>query len=369
MQITQLIEKIYTKPSLRVGFHLIFWLLLFGVKLYLTAVSFNVYRSFPTLSYVYINLFSTLLLAAFYYLFVYVLIPVFFNKKKYFQGILVSLGLILLYTLTDTFTEMQLIKTCKACTLILQKDHPDYASYLNRGFINVVLTRILGLGTPMLLLFALCIPFSIKMTLQSFRNNLKTLQLSRDNMELELNFLKAQLNPHFLFNSMNNIYGLILTGNKEKSAALVARLSELLRYTLYDSNQVTMPLEKEVQLIRDYIELEKVRLNDSRVIFSYQTDSPDYDLAPMLLLPLIENAFKYSKDNTDSFIDIFLDIINGKLRFTIDNSMDTERLPGISGGIGLVNFKKRMDLYYPGKYWYEAGPSGTTYSVNLTIEL
>ncbi|WP_158542187.1 sensor histidine kinase [Pedobacter chinensis] len=269
----------------------------------------------------------------------------------------------------DSYLEVFIIGMCEACKGILRHENAAYASYLNRGLINVVLTRLLGLGTPILLLFALCIPFSIKMAIQAFRSNIRALELAKDNLQLEFSFLKAQLNPHFLFNAMNNIYGLILSGDKEKSAGLVSRLSELLRYTLYDSNEDLMPIERELKLMNDYIELEKVRLNDTKVNFKWQLDNNDYHIAPLLLMPLIDNAFKYNSDEEGSYIDIFLDVLQGKFRFTIENGIVEEQKGYVVGGIGINNLKKRLELYYKDNHWYETSVLDGVYSVDLTIQL
>ena len=168
---------------------------------------------------------------------------------------------------------------------------------------------------------------------------------------------------------MNNIYGLILNGQNDKSAALVARLSGLLRYILYDSNQYTMPLDKEINMIYDYIELEKVRLNDTQVMFNVGQDDAVYELAPLLLMPLIENAFKFSPDNPDFMIKIQMEISNKKLQFVIENRIDTDRVPTATGGIGLCNFKKRLDLYYYENYIYQVSDLPSSYCVNLIIQL
>jgi sensor histidine kinase YesM len=232
-----------------------------------------------------------------------------------------------------------------------------------------VLKRLLSFGTPFSLLLTLFIPLCLKTTLNAYRSSMDSLKLAKENVQLEFNFLKAQLNPHFLFNTMNNIYGLIISGNRERSAGLVARLSELLRYILYDSNEDSMPLAKEIKLMNDYIELEKVRLNFTNVVFDYRTDDGSYEIAPLLLIPLIENAFKFSADEPGSFISIFLDVLNGRLRFTVDNNIDRQRIRSGPGGIGLKNLQKRLALYYPGNYWYEPSISDTGYAVDLTIQL
>lgn len=369
MKITSAIERIYHKPPLRIGLHVFFWVFMFAVRLYLTYVSFNVYRGFSAQAHLLLNLSSTVLMAAFYYLMVYTVLPYSLNQRKYFVGAISTLGLLILYTIADTGAESMIIQKCEQCIISLHKYNSTYAEYLNRGLINVVFTRLLSLGSPMLLLFSLCIPFSVKMGIQFFREKLHSLQLEKDNLQLEFNFLKAQLNPHFLFNSMNNIYGLIISGKQEKSAELVARLSDLLRYTLYDANEQNMPVVKEIKLLQDYLELEKVRLNETRVQFDYNLDRNDYTIAPLLLMPLIENAFKYSGDSPDSFVQINLTVSNGELNLRINNSIDYERVSGSKGGIGLANFEKRLNMYYNARYSYVAAVSADCYLVTLNLQL
>ncbi|MDB5280217.1 MAG: hypothetical protein JWR61_5172, partial [Ferruginibacter sp.] len=212
------------------------------------------------------------------------------------------------------------------------------------------------------------IPFCIKLLLQLFRNELKTTQLAKDNLQLEFNFLKAQINPHFLFNTLNNIYGLILQGDNKKSAGLVARLSELLRYILYESDHQTMSIESEIKLLTDYTELEKLRLNNTFVSCTTNSDGSINEIAPLLFMPLMENAFKYSADKPGSVINICLDIQNGLFLFKIKNSIEVNRSLNNPGGIGLSNFRKRLDLYYTGKYEYTVEIVEDTYIVNLLIK-
>lgn len=369
MQTSKLVEKIYARPILRIGLHLLFWTILFVVKLYLIRVSFNVYRSFPTPTYILITLVNTIVLAACYYIAVYIILTILLLKRRYAIGIMLLLVLLICYTFLDTYLELLIISNCKPCAGILSQENAAYTAYLGRGLINVTLSRLLGLGTPIILLFTLCIPLSIKMAIQAFKNNIRALELAKDNLQLEFNFLKSQLNPHFLFNAMNNIYGLIISGDKENSAGLVSKLSELLRYTLYDSNEALMPIDRELKLMNDYIELESVRLNDTKVNFKWQLDHNDYLIAPLLLMPLIDNAFKYNRDEEGSNIDIFLEVLQGKFRFTIENNISDEQKPHDAGGIGINNLKKRLALYYKDKHVYEISISNAVYSVNLTIQL
>jgi len=369
MTFNYIIEKIYSRRHLRITLHILFWILLFVIKFYITIISFNVYRSLQFERVVMINLSSTFFIALFYYILVYWLIPVIRRSKKYLQFFLSVLLLYILYVSLDSYFELTIIQSCKECLLSLQKDNLSYYNFLNTNISNIILQKLSSLGPAILLLFVLCIPFCIKLMLQLFRNELKAVQLAKDNLQLEFNFLKAQINPHFLFNTMNNIYGLILQGDNKRSAGLVARLSELLRYILYESDNKTMSIDKEIKLANDYIELEKARLNDTTVSFNVNDDKSINELAPLLLMPLIENAFKYISCRPGSFIKISLEIINSKLLFKIENSIDENRLFNNSGGIGLTNFKKRLELYYAGKYNYETCISASTYNVNLNIQM
>jgi len=369
MPVIKVTGLLYPRAPLRIILHLTFWALFFGLKFYLTLITFNVYSGFPTGSIALLSLCSTVLVAAFYYVLIGIVWKRVFSKQQYFKGIAILAGLLVLYTLADTITERLALNACKDCILTLKKNQASYYDFIQTDITNVVLTRLLSLGTPFSLLLTLIIPLCLKTALNAYRSSINSLKLAKENIQLEFNFLKAQLNPHFLFNTMNNIYGLIMSGDKERSANLVSRLSELLRYILYDSNEDSMPLAKEVKLLNDYIELEKVRLNYTKVIFDYSTDDDSYEIAPLLLMPLIENAFKFSADRPGSFISIFLDIFNGKLRFTVDNDIERQRIKPDSGGIGLKNLRKRLSLYYPDRHWYESPASDTTYSVNLTIQL
>jgi sensor histidine kinase YesM len=349
--------------------HGLFWLVLLGLRFYLTKISFNVYGGFPASTVLLLNVSSTGIIVLFYYTLVYYLWPKYLASHHYVKGILLILLLLVVYTISDAIVEKLLISSCVACTARLAQTQPGYFQLIQSNLSNIVLVRLVTFGTPFFLLLTLTIPISIKAALNAYRSNMRSVTLAKEKLELELNFLRAQLNPHFLFNSMNNIYGLIISGDTERSAGLVSRLSELLRYMLYESEADTMPLSKEVKLMADYIELEKVRLNFTRVAFNPPTILADIGIAPLLLIPLIENAFKFTPDEPGAFIDIALTVTPDSINFNIENSVDPSRPDGPSGGIGLVNMQKRLELYYPGRYRYEVSNNGNNYLVNLCLSL
>jgi LytS/YehU family sensor histidine kinase len=276
---------------------------------------------------------------------------------------------ITVYTVLDAVFEQWIIRSCADCLMVLKERQGGYYNLLQSGMINIVLKRLLSLGTPLTLILTLSIPLCIKLALRGWRSQVNALQLAKQNIELEFNFLKAQVNPHFLFNTMNNIYGLILKQDSIRSAEMVARLSGLLRYMLYETDAGFMPLNKEILLLQDYIELEKVRLNDTAVRTRIDTDAGDYRLPPLLLVPLLENAFKFCSDSPGAYISMSLDVLQGRLRCVLENTVEPGRVGEADRGIGLANFRKRLELYYPGRHSYESDVKDSLYSVHLSIDL
>ncbi|MFD0764385.1 sensor histidine kinase [Mucilaginibacter lutimaris] len=360
---------LYPDKGIRWLQHGLFWLLLLVLRFYLTNVTFNVYGGFPISRMLLLNTCSTGVIALFYYTLIYYLWPKYFANHKYVKGVLLILILLVIYTILDAIAEKFLISSCAPCMERLSKTELGYFQLMSSDLSNIVLIRVVTFGTPFFLLLTLTIPISIKTALNAYRSNMKSVTLAKEKLELELNFLRAQLNPHFLFNSMNNIYGLIITGDTVRSAGLVSRLSELLRYMLYESEGDTMPISKEVKLMADYIELEKVRLNFTKVMFNQPSIPDDVGIAPLLLIPLIENAFKFTPDEPGAFIDIALTVAPESIKFEIENSIDPARPEAMSGGIGLANMRKRLELYYTDRYRYEVSASGNTYLANLCLSL
>ncbi|GAB3516170.1 hypothetical protein GCM10027442_33280 [Emticicia fontis] len=251
----------------------------------------------------------------------------------------------------------------------MKQNQIGYYQLLNSDILNNLLIRLVTLALPISLLLTLGLPLLIKFALKFYRIHIKSLNQTKENLQLELNFLKSQLNPHFLFNTMNNIYGLILTDNKEKSADLVARLSGILRYILYDSDKETMPLQKEIKLLQDYIALEKVRLNKIAVEFNFSIDNQAYTITPLLLMPLVENAFKFCTDEAQSYIKIELQVLNGELVFIVENNFDPDYVNAQAGGIGLINLQKRLLISYLDLHDYQLKIAENIYSVKLMIQL
>jgi LytS/YehU family sensor histidine kinase len=277
--------------------------------------------------------------------------------------------LFLLYAVLDYYAEIAILENCKKCTHDLKEASLSYYNYLQQGLMNVVFTRIISMGLFFGVIYNLTLPLVIKLTLSYYRKHIESLKLSRDNIQLELNFLKSQVNPHFLFNTLNNLYGLIIHKRNEQSAETVARLSEFLRYSLYQSVQDNVPLEKEINLLNSYLQLEQLRLNYAKVIFEDEVDDQEYYLPPLLFMPIVENAFKYSPDTTESIIFIKLEGKNGRLNLTVKNSIQQGEVTITKGGIGLLNLKKRLSIYFPEKHMFEMKNDGKEYTARLSLFL
>lgn len=220
--------------------------------------------------------------------------------------------------------------------------------------------------------YTLGITMSLKMVKQWYERERVTENLERINMETELKYLKTQINPHFLFNSLNSLYALTLQ-KSDKAPELVLKLSEILRYVLYEGSEKWVSLDKEISYLKSYLDLEKIRNGDRlKLNFNIHGDTHTKQVAPMLFLTFLENSFKHgiNQKADGGFVDIDMEILEHHLSFTIRNSKPKEkeqRLNGKSGGIGIDNIKKRLALLYPNKHTLHIDDDGDDYIVNLKL--
>ncbi len=204
-------------------------------------------------------------------------------------------------------------------------------------------------------------------------------KLEKENIELELRFLKSQINPHFLFNTLNSIYSRTVDVNKEASE-LVLKLAELMRYSLYRTGKERVSLDDELKYIQNYIDLEKYRYNEVPDI-CFEIDGPvkGYRIAPLFLIPLVENAFKHgiggNSDKT-SFVRISTVIENSILYFSVENSLSERTKRKVfqpetktEGGLGIATLRRRLNLLYPTSHSFFAEAFEDRYEVMLQIPL
>ena len=206
----------------------------------------------------------------------------------------------------------------------------------------------------------------------SIRYVMRQSEKKQKEVEAELAWLKNQINPHFLFNTLNNISSLTQI-DADKAQDTVIQLSDLLRYAMYETNKPKVPLDGEVEFMRNYIELMKLRCNEmTKVSEEIKVEDGKAEVAPLLFISLVENAFKHgANSNAPATIDISLTQQDGTLVFNCDNTNNPKPTKDRSGsGIGLENTRRRLDLLYPSRYqWEQTITPENIYHVKITLQL
>lgn len=195
-------------------------------------------------------------------------------------------------------------------------------------------------------------------------------QLREQQLQLELDVLKAQMHPHFFFNTLNNIYSLALQQSVQ-TAPVVQKLASMMRYILYETSMEQVRLSKEIQFLQDYIELENIRHdNNKQISFLVQGNKDDYQIPPLLLLPFVENAFKHGLDQETGSgrIDIAILIEHSQLNLQVSNSLPADT-SGSNAGVGLQNVCKRLELLFPGTHQLEIEKTASAFRILLNLQL
>jgi LytS/YehU family sensor histidine kinase len=216
---------------------------------------------------------------------------------------------------------------------------------------------------------------AFKLILEYSRIQKRLAEVAREKAEAELNFLKSQINPHFLFNSLNSVYFLIDKSNTGARQAL-HKFSEMLRYQLYEVKGEKIPIEKEIGYLRDYIDLQKLRRDDNCSIeWNVDEGMPGFWIEPLILVPFVENSFKhlsnYNIHVKPNRIQIGLSKQNGEMNFSISNTTEGRHSDEAvsTGGIGLANVKRRLELLYPQKHRLLINDLDGWFNVNLQIKM
>ena len=216
-----------------------------------------------------------------------------------------------------------------------------------------------------------CLALSLRMYFRQQKLLRTEEELRSEKLQAELQALKNQIHPHFLFNTINNLYALART-KSDKTAPVALQLAQMLRYILYESARKSVPLKEEIKLLEDYVALEKLRYDDDRlhVDFRVMADDPDHEIAPLLLLPLVENAFKHgvSEQYDNAEISIRISLEKNTLQMTIENTLPEEP-PHETPGVGQKNMRRQLELLYPNKHQLEFVRNDQTFKAHLTVNL
>ena len=299
------------------------------------------------------NVIGFLYLMSVFYFFYLVMVPYFLNRKKITEFFAISFLVVLIMPFFG-YTILFLSRAYFDGTFY--HFYHDYSLKMHMsGYYPVLTAAVFGS------FFSVIISWFTTMNQKA--------ELDKQKLAVELDLLKSKLNPHFLFNTLNNIDSLIHQNADEASAALI-RLSEIMRYLTYETSSNEVDLKREIEYISNFIELHRMRIKTPEDIrFEFMGDQ-NVLIAPALFVPLIENSFKYASFRTNKpCVDIRLSSVNGLIVFEASNFCDNKSIDssGDHSGYGIINLKKRLDLIYPGRYQLLIEPGEILYHTKLTI--
>lgn len=330
--------------------HLFFWIIsmvLFTVFLVYSRgdFSFNDLDFRTTVSIVV----TVLFLSVSVYINLWWLIPAFFNRRKFWQFTLLELANITLFILLNYWVSY----------LFEGGQHPNIIAEITAEFILVLIFLIVS---------TLLKSMRDSITLQDVE--LKMKDVEKQKVEAELRALKAQVNPHFFFNTLNSLYSLSLD-KSDKAPEMILKLSDLMRYVIYGSRDENVPVSQQLEFLKSYVYLEQARSPEYlQINFQVNGDHLDIQLSPLLFLAFIENAFKHGSKVRDPepYIEIFFDLSRrDQVFFSVENSIDPENAATGRGGVGLANARKQLELLYHDRYTLVTEHNPDKYRVELTI--
>ena len=292
------------------------------------------------------------------YIISYYLIPTYLLKKKYSYFALYSF-----YTVVFTITATTLIIVASFVTISGMNIANMPPMSKNFVFVLIIVFLVVGIVSIVSLLNHNFKSLSRNKELQN-----KILRTRLQIKEQELQYLKKQIHPHFLFNTLNTIYGFALKQSKD-TPEIILKLSNLLDYILYQVNKPQVSLREEVLHVKEYVELEKIRFQDSlKVDFNFDHIAEEIQIAPMLLIPFVENAFKHgSIKNGFLQVKIGVSFTEGALQFRVSNTSVSHEPQTESQGIGLENIRKRLDLHYPEQFTLNINHQNEWFTAKLSI--
>lgn len=339
---------------LRIGYHLLFWivyLFLNGLVVcvmegrnfssYLLSATFREMHSLP------VKLLYT------YFIFYYIL-PLYLDRSK--LGKLVGMSMF-------SFVIAIMLYRVQLWGYFTYIDPRPYVFWGPQGVILCAFDLYITITSALI----------IKMIKLRYKSQEVEERLISEKLQSELSFLRAQTNPHFLFNTLNNLF-VLARKKSDKTADAIMMLSKIMRFVLYECRAPRIAVADEAKVIRDYIELEKLRYNQRLTVdYKESIDNSHAAISPLLLLPFVENSFKHGAGATtgDVSITIELTLQNDQLKFSVHNTVDSDHETGHNGtgGIGLKNVKRQLDLLYPAQHALSVGRENGMYKAELEVNL
>ncbi len=327
--------------------HVILWMLVFGAWFFL---KIDEYDS-PSTSLLVIAI-KVVDIALMIYITNYVFIPRLLYRKKYMWFALAFVSMIL----ASSVLKMDILGHITHNPALY-----DWSKNLRTRIYDNILPHF----------FLVIAGAAVKLMFDYGRLQQRMAETAKEKAEAELNFLKSQINPHFVFNSLNAVYFLIHKDNPEARDAL-HKFSEMLRYQLYEMNGGKVPIEKEVRYLKDYMDLQQLRKDEKYTVrFHCDPAVTGFFIEPLLLVPLVENAFKHISHHNDqtNFVNVDMSREDGIFRFWVENSKESLPSTETKGGIGLQNVKRRLELLYPGRHELQINNKAQSFAVTLNLRL
>lgn len=330
--------------------HILFWIVSIAFFLLLL-----VYTRGFRISEIDVKTATSILVTVFYlaisvYINLLWLIPRFFKKRRFVLFSILQIGNILLFILLNYFTSH-----------VFEEEHPDF---LNEAIAEMILVSLFLIVTTLLKFMRDAI------ALQDAE--LKVKEVEGQKVKAELQALKSQVNPHFFFNTLNSLYSLSLD-KSDKTPDMILKLSDLMRYVIYESQDNQVPLKKQLDFLKSYVYLEQMRFDENlKVTFTVKGDHLNTRIDPLLFIAFIENAFKHGckSASLNPYIQIHFNVETPeRVEFSVENNTDDSVSLGErrQAGFGLKNVRQRLDLLYPGRHELRIINTGITYRVELCI--
>jgi two-component system LytT family sensor kinase len=330
-----------------VFFHMAFWTLLYAVNIYTDDRRFGIW--FTLIEEVFNILFYMIIV----YINLLVLIPNYLQKNSF-----------LLYSLSLLTASILIAPVNALAMYLLNYQHPYYQETITSNLQIYFLSSFFIAGASTV----------FKITGDWLKHQREKTRLKNEKLVSELKFLRSQINPHFLFNTLNNVYSLSLQ-KSDKTPEVILKLSEILRYMLYECNGPKVSLDKEINYIKNYLELEKIRqTKDAKIEFEVIGNSENVEIAPFLFTPFLENAIKHGVNRVleNPCVKIKIEIEEDILHFSISNTKPdveaTQQIKQQPGGIGLVNVERRLKILYPDKYRFKIENTSKKYTILLDLK-
>lgn len=325
------------KKNLNILLHITIWSIFIVLPLFVIPLSSEYLWENNTRLTIYLT--NTVLLIIFFYLNFNIILPKLYFQKKYLWFVISIFALLISFVLIT----MLAVYLINSKNLILERQTGLFRNYFSHFILIFIVSLLL-----------------------SYRERYK--RIEQEKIKAELDALKSQLNPHFLFNTLNDIYGLALT-KSNKTADSISKLSLMMRYVLTQPNSEKVPLQDEIKHLQTFVELQKIRLiGKTKINFDVKGNIKSRQIQPLLFINFVENAFKYGVSNEhETKINIQISLNGDVLNFSITNNK-IKKNSRISNNIGLENIRKRLNLIYGDNSTLKINETDSTFMVNLTIK-